>query len=376
VYNINLNYEGVEYIGIQNNAIAYIDSEKPINFLTKKILFTNVKFDEKYTEKIKTSISQKNKVIIDENKIVYISTKGKIKCITMNKSMTCTENNIGHINKLINSPIIEIHRCVSGRNETYAILDLDGNIYYFNSQSNNIGKIMIDGVYLQICLTSGIWGPVLCAVNDKNEVITCELAKYNSERECIGYCEKKEIPPIYKMITSRYQDVLGIDTNGRVHIIYTKTVDSHLLKEKRSFLESLPHVQNIAESGNYLAWIEENGTVGFASRNNELGRLENFNPDESIIDIISVDNTTFAILYSNGSVDYIGSYSEEKDIFKTPLMMILGEVYESTQMAYNGIHLFQYENMGVTKDGYLCTSKGICEVTDVAGETQKIRLFE
>ena len=289
-------------------------------------------------------------------------------------------NIIGHANNIIKSPIVELHRVLSGsiirRVETYAVLDAEGNIYYFSSTTGKIKKIMIDGIYRQICLINGIYGPALCALNEKNEVIYVELEKYNGESECVGYCERKGLPFIQKMCISRNDDeVLGIDADGRVHIVYTKIVDNRLLKQKQSFLNSLPCVKNIVQNGSYTAWIDENGCVGFACKNSGLGNLEKFNTKESVIDIARV-NSDFAILYSSGKVDCISCYYEKKNIFKIPLRCVLGVIVDKINNMYGVTCEFEYLTFGITTDGYLCTTEGICEVKNSDGKVHKIRLFE
>lgn len=375
-YNIDLKYSGAEYIGIQKNVIAKIDSEKEVNFVTKDIKFNNVRFDKEYDKKRNENISRKNKIVIDEKKIIYIAPNGKFEFIKLKEQMNFVYDNVQLLNEYAKSAFVEVHRLLTGiaiKGETYAVLDAEGNIFFFNDKKKGINQILIKGLYQQICLTSGIYGVALCAINEQNEVIYCELDKYDGDTDFSEYCEVKKLPPIVKITTDGTHVVLGLGVDGKVHIV-------NKINTNYSLPDKLPPIREFVLS-DQLSYIDCDGNAGCVYKYSDGEKYfeKRCKDNETILDMAQMPMRCTAILYSDGTVDFIGEFSDAEEMltkFNMPLRWILGEKADRIEFTIGLKSRFDGDVFGITTEGYLCTTECLCEVTDVDGINHKIKLFD
>lgn len=203
-FKIDLKYEHVKYIGI-DNVIAEISSSKKINFQKKGIYFENIDFDEEYAKIAKITNAYDN-VAND----LYIDKSGKVKYLTWN-------GRSGFANGEDYIPQIEEKVIHVSYTPCFAVaVDIKGRVYTWGSYPYKMNQTMdFPPVKKAVCVDNGFF--VLDyngKIHYRGGINFSELF-INSNTE--SYKPMPDNLPTIKYLYGKQRAVFAIDEEGKLY---------------------------------------------------------------------------------------------------------------------------------------------------------------
>lgn len=325
-FTIDLNYENVKYIGLEN-PVAYIPSQKPVPFGKKNIRFKDIEFDLKYKELEKMQIVKKP-FAMSRDKLLYVDSAGKVVFARVgdlsynlvkvynNDVSDVLKDNSSEKRKVTVEKFFEdkseiqiVGVCASG--DLFGVIDDLGNMYTWNNDEKvNIVEGITDIIQIECGMNKYF------ALDKEGALLTLdkEAKKFN-----MSYDGKK-----FKQISVNYGLALGIDIDGNVVVISSVKEDSRL-----NIPDSIPPMKKIVVGKDAVYALSNEGKV-YAWGNKYSCQIPEGLPE--IIDIGMSEECT-PILDINGTIHLCGR-KEEIKAYKTKLKDmpkvsgVIGEIYD------------------------------------------------
>lgn len=315
-YEINLDYEDVEYIGIKN-VVAIIPSEKRISFEVKKIRFENIDFDEKYRKLKKETNPQTVFCCGQGSGFFYSDESGKIriggwrtkknKYDEKNRTFKDVEMPyVNHTFENIKPPIIDM--CLDGGDGVVSV-DACGNVFYASRPyAHEVEKIEGLSNIIQVeCYRSTVtFEYSFYAIDNMGKLYSWKKGKKKAVR--IDDNVK------YKQLAIGGAMIFGLEVNGSVHLIHK---EEHFETGRGNIPSDLPPIRKLTVGDESVWALSEEGKI-YAWGDKSYCKI----PDDisEVIDIGKQDILFTPILEANGRVRMLAQegYAHFDDRFRLP----------------------------------------------------------
>jgi len=325
-FEINLKYENVRYIGL-NNPIVHIPSKTLVPFGKKNIRFENLEFDSKYKELERKNIIS-NPFAITRDRLLYVDSSGKlifahvgdlaynlVKIYNNDVSNVLMDNSSEkrkvsvekYFGDCSDERIIGI--CASG--DMYGAISESGNVYTW-SNDEKVNKI--DGITDIIQMECGL--NKYFALDKQGALIIWDKdgKKFNMS------FDGKNI----KQISVAFGLALGLDTEGKVFVVASTKEDSRM-----NIPTELPSIKKIVVGKDAVYALSDEGKV-FAWGNKYSCQIPDDLPE---IKDIGISDECTPIVDVNGII-YLCGRKEEIRAYKTKLKempkvkSVIGEMFD------------------------------------------------